>query len=450
MLYYARSDTHFLLYIYDKLRNELIERSDGTSNESNRLEGVLENSKETSLQRYQRFIYNQETGSGSGGWYSILARTPGMFDKDQFAVFRALHQWRDNVAREVDESVHRVMPKQAVIQVSKIMPLDQRSMQALIRSTSHGALSQATSDRISDLVKLVRKAKKESANDPEVGTYLASIRPGARIHAAVETTVVPTKQEQNTLMDVTPITFDVSLQPRTVRSQFWGPTFGSSLWSSNDRPIMDESLRLALPMPPLTAEIFESPSEQTSAKTSTRTGDPGARAEHAYVKDRKAKKDEDDNVFVIKQMGGRKGKAKDSKTNEIIDTHKGIEFDLDGPAVRTDAQPHSDPKEERRAARKKRNAERKGNKKQDERVEDTISGLDGLNTNGDDGQTEDPLDEEPFDYANATSVLHAKTQNSDGRKVKKEFNPYSKSTDAPKGMRRVKKEQPGKSATFKN
>ncbi len=49
---YARADTHFLLYIYDNMRNELVEKSDFANSENNKVQDVLEKSKETALKRY--------------------------------------------------------------------------------------------------------------------------------------------------------------------------------------------------------------------------------------------------------------------------------------------------------------------------------------------------------------------------------------------------------------
>nr|GFD53759.1 exosome complex exonuclease RRP6 [Tanacetum cinerariifolium] len=50
---YARADTHFLLYVYDKMRNELVERSDFSDPEKNKVHDVQEKSKEYALQRYE-------------------------------------------------------------------------------------------------------------------------------------------------------------------------------------------------------------------------------------------------------------------------------------------------------------------------------------------------------------------------------------------------------------
>lgn len=46
---YAREDTHYLLYIYDRMRNELIRRSNAQSNLINL---VLTNSRHVSLKLY--------------------------------------------------------------------------------------------------------------------------------------------------------------------------------------------------------------------------------------------------------------------------------------------------------------------------------------------------------------------------------------------------------------
>lgn len=45
MFNYARSDTHFLLFIYDHLRNELVEKSGFSSGEGGLIAQVLEKSK---------------------------------------------------------------------------------------------------------------------------------------------------------------------------------------------------------------------------------------------------------------------------------------------------------------------------------------------------------------------------------------------------------------------
>lgn len=122
MSHYARSDTHFLLYIYDRLRNALLEQSsrppspvDGQiepntplkrRNPQEAMREVLERSGETALKLYERDMYDAENGKGAGGWAGAVRKNFGRdFVVDVTgAVFKALHIWRDGMARELDES----------------------------------------------------------------------------------------------------------------------------------------------------------------------------------------------------------------------------------------------------------------------------------------------------------------------------------------------------------
>jgi exosome complex exonuclease RRP6 len=120
MLLYARSDTHFLLYIYDNLRNALLDRAQTSPPEpssipSNRdsihalVYEVLSQSEETALRLYEKEVYDPE-GDGPGGWENLAKKwnkgkltnaAPGSVEKE---IYKRLHAWRDKVAREQDES----------------------------------------------------------------------------------------------------------------------------------------------------------------------------------------------------------------------------------------------------------------------------------------------------------------------------------------------------------
>ena len=107
MLQYARSDTHFLLYIYDSLRNALLDR-DLNSNDSaepqNSLRTVLDRSQETALRTYRRESYDFETGHGPGGWDTLAQKWNKALSGVNLEVYRCVHHWRDKIAREEDES----------------------------------------------------------------------------------------------------------------------------------------------------------------------------------------------------------------------------------------------------------------------------------------------------------------------------------------------------------
>lgn len=137
MLAYARSDTHFLLYIYDQLRLSLIERAQtmpapdaysstalslitkGSISDKPQhllLNDVLARSTRTALRLYDRETYDAELGTGAGGW-DTLARKWNKSSLSNSAVeingvrggvtgevYRAVHRWREDIARDEDES----------------------------------------------------------------------------------------------------------------------------------------------------------------------------------------------------------------------------------------------------------------------------------------------------------------------------------------------------------
>ena len=138
---YARSDTHFLLYIYDNLRNALIDRSQSRSQsrsprsspplagasfsnftsstaQHTLLKQVLERSMETSLRVYAKEPYDAVEGSGSSGWDTLakrwnkgalMAGGPGVgIGAMQREVYKSVHWWRERLAREEDESTRWV------------------------------------------------------------------------------------------------------------------------------------------------------------------------------------------------------------------------------------------------------------------------------------------------------------------------------------------------------
>lgn len=99
MLFYARSDTHFLLYVFDCLRNELLDHADG---QPNSIRTVLHHSATTALNVHVNEDFSKESAH-------FLARkwNKGLWGK-QLAVYEAVYEWRVRVAREEDESVRCV------------------------------------------------------------------------------------------------------------------------------------------------------------------------------------------------------------------------------------------------------------------------------------------------------------------------------------------------------
>jgi ribonuclease D len=150
MLAYAREDTHYLLGIYDRMKQELIEKSSslvpGTTLRvqtrkdgvhyvldscqiPNLLKDVLDKSAEKSL-----IVYDKERFSQSA--YKRVMMKLGLKDiNDEDSVnnrvFSAVYDWRDATAREEDESPHFVMPNKLIQRISENVPTN---MDALVRS----------------------------------------------------------------------------------------------------------------------------------------------------------------------------------------------------------------------------------------------------------------------------------------------------------------------------
>ncbi|KAJ3085753.1 Exosome component 10 [Quaeritorhiza haematococci] len=121
MLRYARMDTHYLLYIYDKMRNEILSRSDPVTH--NLLRVTLQRSEQTALRQYEKEIYRMD-GDGPGGWMTTLSKYGRPLNTEQVAVFRAVHGWRDHIARQEDESTRYVLPNHMLFTIADQMPTD--------------------------------------------------------------------------------------------------------------------------------------------------------------------------------------------------------------------------------------------------------------------------------------------------------------------------------------
>lgn len=427
---YARADTHFLLYIYDKMRNELVERSDFSDPEKNKVHDVQEKSKEYALQRYEHPVYDRELGLGPVGWHKVISRSPVTFTPQQFAVFKAVHEWRDKLSRREDESTFFVMPNHALFSIARMMPHDKPALYTAIQHVSH--LVRAHAD---ELVRVIVQAKDEGVDGPELSavlTKIADIREAEK--AAKYASETPKKAApEPTATAAVEVPLQRSIAEPAARmptSEFWG-----TLWSSQpafDRQrIMD--IALALPLPPLTAEIFA----ESNSKSETSTPKP---EKPQYVrKEDRPQEDQRTDMFVVKQLGGKKRKRAEASeagtpAKPALDPMTNDEIMLDG----------ANDDDDEAAARAARKAARKAEKKQ-KKAEAQAAALEAT------GQP-------AFDYANAPTVLHAadeqaKKEARDRKKDKKDkkkkgFQGFAGLADAPKGLPRAQKEVAGRSKTF--
>ncbi|KAJ3075148.1 Exosome component 10 [Rhizoclosmatium hyalinum] len=166
MMKYARIDTHYLLYIYDRMRNDILEKDLDTKQP---LRVVLERSARTSLNLYQKEVYDAEEGEGPNGWASHLRKSALALTPLQLAVYKALHAWRDRTARIEDESVRYVTPSPMLVSIASEMPTDMKSLAAcchpmmpnLLKVYAQDVLLLIEKTRVSELENL--KGKEEEA-----------------------------------------------------------------------------------------------------------------------------------------------------------------------------------------------------------------------------------------------------------------------------------------------
>ena len=466
MLKYARSDTHFLLNIYDHLRNELLRRSGEAEVEASPLAEVLRNSRSTALLCYQGLAYDEDSGMGAAGWFGLLKKSAVYLSREQFAVFKAVHHWRDSVGRAEDEGVNFIMQKHVLFAVARALPMDTSSLLDICQP-----LSPQVRKRSEELLGVIRQAKIAGATGPEISQVLQSngTRPapergtislgrcdgGSADKAADD----PTPRPQ-------PHTTESSI--RSGVSQFWGRTFASSSRVGPEPGVGPggerQQIRLALPLPPLTAEIFEDSGASATEPRQGPAGEPGSRAEHAFTRDRPRTEDADDStVFTIKQLGGgRKRKVTGSAQLPGLDKgeatpSRGTEV-ADGNTTNPEGSDAED--RERASARteKKQQQRRERRRQQRQRAKERRPLEIRNGPEGSEGRPKaDDADEAgvapALDYAAAAAALQAESAEPDQFQNRprpvRGFDPYGKAADAPHGARRVRKDRPGKTMTFK-
>lgn len=516
MFDYARSDTHFLLYIYDIMHNELVQNNDLSEPDGDLIDKVLKGSKAYQLQRYENPIYDAENGMGHIGWYKQLFKTPALLSKLQFSVYKAVHHWRDATARREDESLFYIMSNNTLMTIAREMPT---TKEHLFGITS--AVTPPMRQHVQDLVDTIARAKETGVDGPEMREALAKLdviadtmhnsrfsyeKPvslsGALAQVRKEArAATPPAVEQ--VVAAKTLTGPVVLESvKAESSGFWGSTLKKVTGQRN----YSTDVRLALPMPDVTAEVFAY--EGTPVKAVATPATPVI--DSSPVVQRK------DDVFTIRDMGG---KSKKRKVDAVEDTPSQIglsqtEMEFEDGLKGANSALH-DLKEEKAEAWRLQEAERllkmaptmareaaalrkeqrkydqeqaagKGfapppassfpsrslkpevegaplskreKKRQRLEIEKGVQASLSAESEPMADQAEDgdavlaSLDapEEALDYAGAANVLTGAGKK-DKKKRKKGrmdgFDHYAKGLDAPKGLPRVQKERAGKSQTF--
>ncbi|KAF5404764.1 Exosome complex exonuclease rrp6 [Paragonimus heterotremus] len=109
LIEYARTDTHYLLYVASVMCQELQDRG--------RLHVVLERCRQLCLKRYSKPVFDP---LGYLNTYKQAAGTS--FSHRQLYALEQLYALRDSIARREDESVHYVLPNHMLKVISELLP----------------------------------------------------------------------------------------------------------------------------------------------------------------------------------------------------------------------------------------------------------------------------------------------------------------------------------------
>ncbi|KAF7660933.1 hypothetical protein LDENG_00272540 [Lucifuga dentata] len=113
MVQYARTDTHYLLYIYDCMRAQLLDFNHG---QPGLLQCVWNKNKDISLKKYMKPIFTEES------YQELQRKQKKSFNTQQLTAFRLVFAWRDKLARQEDESTGYVLPTHMLIKISEELP----------------------------------------------------------------------------------------------------------------------------------------------------------------------------------------------------------------------------------------------------------------------------------------------------------------------------------------
>lgn len=455
MLKYARSDTHFLLYIYDCLRNQLVEGSDPTGQQHQLATEVLNRSKDTALQRYQYSFISDDITSLNNGWAAMLCKYPADLNREQVAVLAHVYRWRDDVGRQEDESTRGIMANHVVLALAKAMPEDKIALLAM----SH-PISPILRSRADELLATIVRAREGAGDGPDSAAVFDKFpvqRPRAQRRQAVAAASKPAPAtSEPTPAPVEPADLEpVALQPaaldpgpatseaapalvedlaegkyRSQQSHFWG----SALPLRQDAaPLLhlaqDQPFTLQLPLQTLENGSALGNPNTTLPTQFDETGPPEANT----------------NGNTAQSTTSNKRRAQSPQAHSDSETQGTA-----NPSQDTDADAAA-------IALVQKRAQRKANKRA--RLDPQAAPATSVPpaSNGPfpftslPQQQEDPTASTAFDYNNAPSVLRAKRQRnaSAGPGSRPPANPYAKGEGAAVGLKRAQNPAVGRSFTFR-
>ena len=154
MIKYAREDTHYLHYIYDVMRKELMTPKNSSENPLTFLKSVWKASKQLCLQSFQK------PKAKDTEYYGIMARNATLMGEGNLQILDMLLTWRDYIARVEDESIKFVMPNDVLFDIAKTSPKNITDLEIVLRRhpkhTHHELIIKYQDDLIERINKIIK------------------------------------------------------------------------------------------------------------------------------------------------------------------------------------------------------------------------------------------------------------------------------------------------------
>ncbi|KAG8434784.1 hypothetical protein GDO86_012942 [Hymenochirus boettgeri] len=156
MIEYARADTHYLLFIYDKLRTELLNAGYG---QQTLLQLVWQKSKDICLKKFIKPIFTEES------YLELYQKQKKHLNTQQLAAFRLLFAWRDKIARQEDESTGYILPNHMLLKISEELPKEPQGIIACCNP-----IPPLVRQQINELSLLIQQARETPLQKSEINS----------------------------------------------------------------------------------------------------------------------------------------------------------------------------------------------------------------------------------------------------------------------------------------
>ncbi|EEB08585.1 exosome subunit Rrp6 [Schizosaccharomyces japonicus yFS275] len=421
MLKYAQSDTHFLLYVFDCLRVELLEQS--SRRKEDLMQYVVKSSDDVALRRYEREAYDEIYGLGTDGWRHVLTKwgSSKIIGREALAVFKSLHRWRDQVARNEDESVRYVMPNHLLVKLAASMPSDPSDLYTSARQLP--PLVRMYANEIIEVIQNAREDEVKRATTDEQRTEDTVMQ---------DQLVTPvTTREVGAEIVIHTELFEPSTQNKaiiesmsTLNSPFWCAS--ELLPSRKDKADrIKKSLFLSIPLPATALDT------KTNEAQETQVSEPKQEPVGSVVPENE--------VLILHELGSSKRKRgqlekkvriQETTTDIVPEVLASVQQET---PVKTES-PDSPDEDSIAVARENVPKKRKQKKKKVKQAKTAAA---------------EP--ETPFDYsAQKNPLLSMYSSTKPSSRSKASFNPYASTQDVKRDVKQVKKRKAtsGKSKTY--